>query len=413
MRLNRLRKFVRGDEGFSLVFVALSFLAFLAASMLAIDVGMLMTARTQAQNSADAGALAGATALAFDSWTDRSATGPAVTYAISTSQQNNVMASQVSVTPPDVQFPNDPVTGSPNRVAVTVYRTAARGNPVSTLIAQYFGIKTADIMATATAAVDSANAMTCVKPFTIPDKWKDSCSVAGELCPPPSSFDPSDTFERYYTNGNKQGQVVPNPDVYEPAFLPVGCTGGGCSPNPNYTGYNSEANRGMRMTLHASNGANIAPSMYYSLAMIGDTGGDDYDWNIANCNHSIYHWNDPLVQEPGAKEGPTIDGITQLIAKDPGAVWDDSCNCVKNSAYGERQSPRIFPIPLFDPDYYQNGQTNGRVASLRVANWIGYFVEYIGGTTIYGRIIPIGGIRDYTSNAPAMSSFPVVIRLVQ
>ena len=41
-------------------------MAFLSASMLAIDVGMLMTARNQAQNSADAGALAGATALVYE-----------------------------------------------------------------------------------------------------------------------------------------------------------------------------------------------------------------------------------------------------------------------------------------------------------------------------------------------------------
>ena len=43
--------------GLSLVFVGLGFMGFLAASMLAIDVGMLMTARSQAQNAADAGAL--------------------------------------------------------------------------------------------------------------------------------------------------------------------------------------------------------------------------------------------------------------------------------------------------------------------------------------------------------------------
>jgi Flp pilus assembly protein TadG len=402
-RISRLRD----ESGFSLVFVGLGFMGFLAASMLAIDVGMLMTARSQAQNSADAGALAGATAIAFDSWTDRSASGPAVTSAITTAQKNSVMGAQVSVTPPDVEFPNDPVDGSPDRVKVTVYRTASRGNPVATLIAQYFGIRTADILATATAEASSANAMTCVKPFTIPDKWKDTCTVAGELCPPPSYFNTNDTFERYYTTGNKKGQVMPNPDVYIPAYDANG------NPDPNYTGYNNESNRGARMTLHASNGANIAPSMYYSLAMTGDTGGDDYRWNIANCNHTIYHWNDPLVQEPGDKEGPTIDGITELIAKDPGAYWDSNCNCVMGSSYGDRQSPRIFPIPLFDPDYYQAGQTNGRVASLRTANWIGYFVEYIGGTTIYGRIIPIGGIRDVTSTAPPNSAFPKAIRLVQ
>ena len=49
----------------SLVFVGMGLMAFLSASMLAIDVGMLMTARNQAQNSADAGALAGATALVY------------------------------------------------------------------------------------------------------------------------------------------------------------------------------------------------------------------------------------------------------------------------------------------------------------------------------------------------------------
>lgn len=59
-RNNRLRKLVRDEEGFSLTFVALGFLGFLSASMLAIDLGMLMTSRNQAQNSADASALAGA-----------------------------------------------------------------------------------------------------------------------------------------------------------------------------------------------------------------------------------------------------------------------------------------------------------------------------------------------------------------
>src|SRR5881296_3142011 len=99
-RFARLRRLAHDDDGFSLVFVGLGFMAFLGASMLAIDVGMLMTARNQAQNSADAGALAGATALVFNNWDDRSATGPAVTNAIGTAQANPVMGAQVSVTPP-------------------------------------------------------------------------------------------------------------------------------------------------------------------------------------------------------------------------------------------------------------------------------------------------------------------------
>src|SRR5438128_7646990 len=113
--MRRITRRLRDESGMTYVFVGLGFMAFLGASMLAIDVGMLMTARNQAQNSADAGALAGATALAFDSWTDRSASGPAVTFTIAGAQANQVMSSDVSVTPADVEFPNDPVTGDPNR----------------------------------------------------------------------------------------------------------------------------------------------------------------------------------------------------------------------------------------------------------------------------------------------------------
>jgi Flp pilus assembly protein TadG len=401
MRMTRLRRLAREEDGFSLVFVGLGFMAVLGASMLAIDVGMLMTARNQAQNSADAGALAGATALAFDSWTDRTPTGPAVTSAISAAQANQVMSKLVSVGAPDIEFLNDPVTGDADRVKVTVRRSAARGNPVSTLIAQYFGMKSADIIATATAEASAANAMTCVKPFTIPDKWL-------EKNPTTKPWSSTDTFERYYQTGNKKGQLMTPADVYVPQYDASG------APNPNYSGYNTEANRGQQLVLRASTGTNINPSFYFSLAMLNDTGGDDYRWNIANCNTSIYKWGDPLVQEPGDKAGPTVQGIADLIAKDPGAYWEDSpCNCVKNSAYPERKSPRIFPIPLYDPDYRDAGQANGRVASLITANWIGYFVERIQGSSdIYGRIIPIGGIRDKTGTT-GTASMPKSIRLVQ
>ncbi len=403
--MKRLQRLKKDEAGMSYVFVGLGLMALMSATVLAIDVGMLMAARSQAQNSADAAALAGAVSLAFDSWDDRTPTGPAVTNAITYGQQNLVQPNPpkesgvVSITPADIAFPIDPVTGEANRVQATVWRSSGHPGtkPVHTLIAGILGIDTVNIAATATAEASPANAMTCVKPFTIPDKWR-------EVQYP--EWDTNDTFVRYYETGPKKGQVIPKPDVYVPAYDANG------KPNADYTGYNNEANRGVRMTLHAQNGNNIAPSLYFSLAMTDDTGGADYDWNIANCNHAIYHWGDPLVQEPGAKEGPTIDGIEQLIAKDPGAYWDDATKTVKGSTYGTRQSPRIFPIPLFDPDYYQGGQTNGRVATLKVANWIGYFVEYIGGTTIYGRIIPIAGIKD-KYGVSGNSAFPRAIRLVK
>lgn len=60
---NRIQHLNRDEHGMSFVFVGFSMMAFIAATTLAIDVGMFMNARTQAQNAADAGALAGVTAL--------------------------------------------------------------------------------------------------------------------------------------------------------------------------------------------------------------------------------------------------------------------------------------------------------------------------------------------------------------
>jgi len=396
MQLTRFRKLAKDESGFSLVFVGLGCMAFVAASMLAIDVGMVMTARSQAQNAADAGALAGATALAFDSWDDRTATGPAVTNAIAAAQANKVIGGTVAVAFQDIEFLND-AAGEPNRVRVRVWRDSAHGNAVSTMIAKYFGIDTAGVNAVATAEASPANAMTCVKPFTIPDRWI-------EKNPKDVPWTVDADFSRY----DKKGNLLSPADVYEPQYLP-----GTNQPNPAYSGYNSEESRGEKLVLRASNGTKIQPSFYFSLAMTDDTGGNDYEWNIANCNHTEYSVPDPLVQEPGSKEGPTVQGIEALIAKDPKAVWNESTDTIDNSAYGERQSPRVFPIPLYNPDYYDYGKQTGRVASLQTANWIGFFVEYIGsGSEIHGRIIPIGGIRKKTVTG-GTEYMPKAIRLVQ
>ena len=74
----RFRHLRDNERGMTLVFVATGFMAFLSATTLAIDVGMFMTARSQAQNAADAGALAGAVSFVRNSYADRSPGGPAV-----------------------------------------------------------------------------------------------------------------------------------------------------------------------------------------------------------------------------------------------------------------------------------------------------------------------------------------------
>jgi Flp pilus assembly protein TadG len=385
MARHSLRQRSADEAGFSLVFVAVGLMGFLAVSMLAIDVGMLMTARNQAQNSADAGALAGATALAFNNYDDRSSTGPAVTNALAAARSNQVMAANVSVLPADVVFLNNPA-GVNNRVQVSVYREASRGNPVSTLIAQYFGVATANINAVATAEASPANAMTCVKPFTIPDRWIE------KQTPP---FDPEDGFDMYAA----KNKPLATPDIYI-----------GPEDKVNYTGYNAERDKGTIVRLKANNDTKIAPSFYYPYAIPGSTGASDYRWNIGNCNTTLMEFGQTYDPEPGNMVGPTNQGMDDLIARDPSARWDPDLKKVISSMH---PSPRVVAIPLFDPAYYADGKLNGRNASLKFVNYLGFFLEEMNGNEVVGRITPIGGLRKADAAPAPPAAFPYSIRLVK
>ena len=319
---------VRDEAGMSLVFVGMGMMAFLSASMLAIDVGMLMTARNQAQNSADAGALAGATALALDDYDDHSPTGPAVTSAITTGKANQVMGAVVSLNVSDVQFLNDPA-GQPNRVKVTVYRRASRGNPISTLIARYFGMATADIGATATGEASPANAMTCVKPFTIPDRWIENQT-------PP--WDPTDTFDLYDSSGNP----LANPDVYIPAT------------SATYSGYSAERDKGTEVLLKAGQRLEDRAELLLPLGDPGQLGR----LGLPARHRRLQCADRPLRVRPDARAGQhggtdrSGDGRPhcQGSRAPTGTPTNNKVVSTMNP------SPRVVAIPLFDPAYYEDGK---------------------------------------------------------
>jgi putative Flp pilus-assembly TadE/G-like protein len=377
--LKRLRNLCFDERGMSFVFVGIGLMTFMAATTLAVDVGMFMTARTQAQTSADAGALAGATALVYNNWDDRSSSGPAVQSSMSAAQQNTVMNGVVSVLPSDVTFPVGP-TGS-NRVKVDVYRTAGRTNPVTTLLGSLLGMSTIDIAATATAEAAPAGGMTCVKPFIIPDRWQEHTDP------------PWDMNSSTYNHWDKWGNVVPNADTYDPTL-----------------GYSAD-DKGTLLVLRAGSGNNIQPTFYFSWAMPPNTGAEWYQSNIVNCNTTVISTSYVATQEPGNMMGPTIAGLKELIDQDPNAYWDDAN---KKYVSTKNPSPRVFPIPLYNPDEYDKGKINGRNATLVVAAWLGFFLEAVpqGKNEAYGRIFPITGVSAATSPTPT-APLAYVIRLVQ
>ena len=372
----------RDERGMTLVMVGAGMMALLSATMLAVDVGMFMVAKTQSQVAADAGAMAGAVALAFDDFDDKSATGPAVKNAIAaaTSSDNDVVNKNVSVFASDVTFP------TPNRVRVIVQRSTARNNPLVTFLAPLIGIHSVDIGAVATAEAAPANAMTCVKPFTIPDRWI-------ERQTPP--WDPDDSFDAF----DNKGKPLADPDIYIPA-----------TDKDSYTGYDMERDKGTLVVLKADNGSKIAPSFYYPYAIGDSSGASDYEWNIGNCNTTVMKFGQPLTAEPGDMVGPTKHGMEELIARDPTASWNESTNKVDSKMHPR---PRVVAIPTFDPVKYDGGKRSGRGADLFAVNYIGFFIEEMRGNEVLGRITPIGGLFTGDGGPAPAGAFPLAIVLVE
>jgi hypothetical protein len=130
--------------------VALAMIVLMSFSTFVIDYGVLWTARRQAQNAADAAALAGAVALAFDKASDFSDTGPAKTIAYQVVMSHPVWGQQpvVNITT-DITFPPCPDDDTTTCIRVDVYRNQAHGNPLPMIFGQLVGLNQQGVRAMA------------------------------------------------------------------------------------------------------------------------------------------------------------------------------------------------------------------------------------------------------------------------
>lgn len=365
------------------MFVGLGFMAFMSVTTLAIDVGMLMTAKTQAQTAADASALAGATALAFNSASDYTSSGPAVQSAINAAiaAGNGVVGSPVSINASDVSFQPDPVTGTIDRVKVAVYRTAARSNPVPTLIGSIFGIRSVDIGATATAETIPANAENCIKPWAVPDKWIENTN-------PP--WDGTDTF---------------NAHPLSPTLTPDGFVG---TNSAGYSGYNPQTNAGTKLTLTSNAGTVSGVQTYFRVDLPGSSGAGDFQNDIDSCHAGTMQIGDTMTAEPLNMKAATKAGVDALVAQDPSAYYDTTTHQVVSS---QHPSPRVVVIPLYDPLQYQNTLIAGH-PEIVIADFMGFFIESADATgKVTGWIVPIAGLTKGAGTPPVVA-FGRSIRLV-
>ncbi|MFQ5890030.1 MAG: pilus assembly protein TadG-related protein [Gemmatimonadota bacterium] len=378
--LSTIKRRASDERGATLLLVAGSMVALLSIVALAVDFGMLAVARTEAQRVADLSALAGAGALLQSPGNEELARAVAIDYA----ERNDVRHVDATLEPDDVE-----VDLANDRVTVTVYRIGERGNPVGTFFARVFGVNEVDISARATAEAAPAGGINCLLPLALPDRWEE----AGGSENAPDDYNPEDG------------------DTYVP-WNPA-------DPGAPYTGY-TESDVGTEVIIKPAGGPGaMNPSWYFPWRPPGQQGGDDYRENIRRCvDPSVeYYVGQQVDTEPGNMIGPTKQGFSDLIAKDPHASWNELLNCV--SDVGDklssdpavcRGSPRVRAMPMFDP----TEQPDPGKKPITLRNFAGVFVDRIEGNNVYAYFLGYSGIAPAgTPAGPTAGPIFKVLRLVE
>jgi hypothetical protein len=393
------RNTMRNERGATIALVAVSLTALMGMGALAVDLSMLMKARGEAQRAADASALAGASAFLAQKPFD--AVDSARTRAILQAGKNYVNGRMV-----DTLGQASTVTGTryvttSNELVVVVLpdsekvRAIIRRTDIPTLFGRVLGFAGIAVSAKAAAEATNSGAGKCVKPFAIPDMWHD---VDDDL-------NTNRLKDIGQGQGNNQGEDweydTGAGDSYVPYGSPTGTqTGLGSSWRNNYTNdgtrYWDDYGRPFMLKTSTPH-LTVKSGFFYPWRPEGDRGGNDYRWNIANCNPTEVHLNTDVDydstsydDESGNMIGPTKQGMMDLIAKDSLACWADAPdqnhvgysrgmvmrrarkNGPCNVAYPDwESSPRVAMVPLFDPT---QAAINGNM-TLRFNNLALIFIE--------------------------------------
>jgi len=378
---------IRNRRGVALAFVALLVFVLLGMAALAVDMGMLYGARTEAQRVADASALAGAGAY-LRSMDEATARATAIDYGT----RNRIRGIPVEIRPGDVD-----VIPDSQKVRVRVFRTQQRENPIETIFARALGFNWINVAAMGAAQAFPAGAIdgSCLLPFALPDRWMKA----------------DGSWPTMYDNFN------PPSDTYTPY------------PEADATGYSYPESVGYRMQIRGQQpqGADYHPGWWRQVWFWGtQVPGNNAVVNaIRNCvsDEPVPVALDDWYQtQPGNLSGPQINNaFTDVINRDPGAYWDDGCNCIKGSAYGPggdgTGSPRVRPIALFDP---RQPPVQGAFP-VEITNFISVFVESSsfvnepggpGQPSVWVRFMGLSGIApgEWTPDAGPLAR---VLRLVE
>ena len=171
---------IRNERGATIALVAVTLTALLGMGALAVDLGMLMKARGDAQRTADAAALAGASAFIDDN-VPLTARPAARARAPEVAVRNYIGAHPIDIVSAGLATTE---TGTKwvvqTKEAVIVIlpdsqkvRAIIRRSGIGTFFARIMGQNLSTVSAVAAAEAVNSNGTKCVKPFALPDMWHD------------------------------------------------------------------------------------------------------------------------------------------------------------------------------------------------------------------------------------------------
>jgi hypothetical protein len=390
------------ENGAIIIQVAVALLALIAFSALSIDYGVLMVSRAQAQNAADAGALAAAVALTTSNFTDRGDTGSVKSTAVEVAKRNRVWFRAPDVQPAtDVKFPPADTcveAGTNNAgsalvltpcIEVDVYRTVGRNSQIPTYFARLFGKTAQGVIGRSWGQAAPANATNCARPWAIPDRWSEKNPSL--FIQWPGSVTTPSTFTVTTT--------PPGPDAYTPPTAARVSAITGYSLLNAANSWSDDYGRPTALT-PADPAKLISPGNFIPIQFPGKT----YASSIAACSGTMVSIGDSLTKDPTASPATAFDGAAQLRALDPTASFDPITRTVVRSCASANTcnppaafSPRIVALPVINVLDYENARSQAKVPPLNVVNFVGFFIDRVtatSGVTIFGYLVPHPGLLN-------------------
>jgi Flp pilus assembly protein TadG len=362
----------RAESGYILVTVAILLIVLLGFTALAVDVGMLYASRTQSQRAADAGALAGAFSFVLNPDVSdqpaRAILDAKKVATANTAMGTTITDAQVNVT---VEIPQ-------RRVSVNIQRDEP------TFFAKVLSSSTVNVGVTAVAeAAANATSASCVKPWFIPNTIMSSKAPCEACASSP-------------------------PEVMAAGGVP--------------TAY-AQGKFGQPMTVkpqQGSGGGSIAPGQYYIVQVTGP-GADPYRDAISTCLPALYSCFDSYPVEPGAKVGPTKQGVEDLVGKPAGYQYVDlneyrrvSDSTIHDTAPGLVIAPIVdlCAVTGFCPG---NDFPGGSGTTLTVKGFALIFLDGMQGNDVQAHLINVyscSGVPPVGGDPTGSAAFSIPIRLV-